>query len=156
VFLLGGAAWAVTLAGQRLGAGDIVPVVIAAVGVGAVGQWLASRARLPSVLWTVPAILPLLPGLTIVRGILDIQTTNGLLTVVSAIGIGFGLGAGVAFGSILVAVARRAREVAQGVVVAGLEEVRLENLRQLRPGQRSAAMPPPDEAARNEDRQRSS
>jgi uncharacterized membrane protein YjjP (DUF1212 family) len=137
IFVLGGAAWAITLAGHALGAGDLVPVVVAAVGVGAIGEWLASRVRLPSVLWTVPAIMPLLPGLTIVRGILAIQTTNGLLTMISAIGIGFGLGAGVAFGSILVAVARQARDVASGVVMSGLEEVRLDSLRQLRVGQRA-------------------
>ncbi len=139
VFLLGGAAWALSLSAQRLGADEIVSVVVAAIGVGAIGQWLASRVRLPSVIWTVPAILPLLPGLTIVRGILAIQTTGGLLTTVSAIGIGFGLGAGVAFGSILVVFARRAREVASGVVMSGLEDVRLENLRQLRVGQRFGA-----------------
>ena len=152
VFLLGGAAWAVSLAAQRLGGGEIVPIVVAAIGVGAVGQWLASRVRLPSVMWTVPAILPLLPGLTIVRGILAIQTTNGLLTTVSAIGIGFGLGAGVAFGSILVVFGRRARDVASGVVMSGLEEVRLENLRQLRPGQRSNATGADDEGPEAEDR----
>jgi uncharacterized membrane protein YjjP (DUF1212 family) len=152
VFLLGAAAWATTLAAERLGSGEIVPIVVAAVGVGAIGEWLASRVRLPSVLWTVPAILPLLPGLTIVRGILGIQTTNGLLTMVSAIGIGFALGAGVAFGSILVAFARRARDVAQDMVLSGLEEVRFENLRQLRVGgQRPAAVTPLDDKAETED-----
>jgi uncharacterized membrane protein YjjP (DUF1212 family) len=134
VFLLGGAAWATTLVAEALGAGEIVPVVVAAIGVGAIGQWLAQRVRLPSVLWTVPSILPLLPGLTIVRGILGYETTGGLLTVASAIGIGFALGAGVAFGSILVAVGRHAREVAQGVVLPGLEDVRLPGLRQIRVG----------------------
>jgi uncharacterized membrane protein YjjP (DUF1212 family) len=133
VFLLGGAAWAVSLAAQRLGTGEIVPIVVAAIGVGAVGQWLASRVRLPSVLWTVPAILPLLPGLTIVRGILQIQTTAGLLTMISAIGIGFGLGAGVAFGAILVAVARHAGEVAHDVVVPALDDVRTVSVRAARP-----------------------
>lgn len=131
VFVLGGVAWAINLLAPTAG-GDIAPVVVAAIGVGAIGQWLGSRYRLPAVLWTVPAILPLLPGLTIVRGILAFQTTEGVLTVIAAIGIGFALGAGVAFGAILVSVARHAQEVAQGVVLPGLVDVGTAGVRQLR------------------------
>jgi uncharacterized membrane protein YjjB (DUF3815 family) len=124
VALLGGTAWAVTLVGAAWGWDAPLPVVAAAVVVGLAGQALALRARMPSVVWTVPAILPLLPGLTIVRGILDLGSVAGVLTVVSAIGIGFGLGAGVAFGSIIVTVARQAGEAAQTVVLPVLSEVR--------------------------------
>jgi len=124
VGLLGGGAWLVSLTGTQLGWDVLIPVVAAAVVVGLVGQALALRARMPSVVWTVPAILSLLPGLTIVRGILELGTIGGVLTVIAAIGIGFALGAGVAFGSILVTVARQAGEVAQTVVLPVLGEVR--------------------------------
>ena len=123
VALLGGGAWLVNLLGMQLGWDLLMPVIVAAVLVGAAGQALALQARMPSVVWTVPAILPLLPGLTIVRGILELGTIAGVLTVVAAIGIGFALGAGVAFGSILVAVARQAGEAAQSVVLPVLGEI---------------------------------
>jgi hypothetical protein len=78
---------------------------------------------MPSVIWTVPSVLPLLPGLTIVEGIVGVGSIEGVLTTVSAIGTGFALGAGVAFGSIVVMVARQAREVAQTVAIPALSEV---------------------------------
>ena len=121
---LGGGAWLVNLVGTQVGLDLLIPVVAAAVVVGLAGQALALRAHMPSVVWTVPAILPLLPGLTIVRGILELGTIGGVLTVIAAIGIGFALGAGVAFGSILVTVARQAGVVAQTVVLPVLGEVR--------------------------------
>jgi uncharacterized membrane protein YjjP (DUF1212 family) len=124
VFLLGGSAWAVTLLASGSASGLLVPVVAAAIVVGLVGQVLAIRARMPSVIWTVPSVLPLLPGLTIVQGIVSVGSIEGVLTTVSAIGTGFALGAGVAFGSIVVTVARQAREVAQTVAIPALTEVR--------------------------------
>jgi uncharacterized membrane protein YjjP (DUF1212 family) len=118
VFLLGGVAWAVALAFQGVANDEVVGVGAAAIVVGVVGQVLAARAQLPSVIWTVPAILPLLPGLTMVEGILDLDEVQGLLTVVGAVGIGFTLGAGVAFGAIIVATARQVnREVITPIVV---------------------------------------
>jgi uncharacterized membrane protein YjjP (DUF1212 family) len=123
VFLLGAVAWAVSL--QSSPASDLfLPVIAPAILVGVVGQLLALRARKPAVIWTVPAILPLLPGLTIVRGILGIGTVEGLITVASAIGIGLALGAGVAFGSILMTTALHAGEVAQAVVLPVLADAR--------------------------------
>jgi uncharacterized membrane protein YjjB (DUF3815 family) len=128
VLLLGGGSWAVWLAGTGAGWDVLTPVMASAVVVGLVGQTLALRARSPSVIWTVPAILPLLPGLAIVRGILDVGTVGGVLTIVSAIGTGFALGAGVAFGSIVVVAAREAGAAAQDVVVPVLDEARARGL----------------------------
>jgi uncharacterized membrane protein YjjB (DUF3815 family) len=64
----------------------------------------------PSVIWTVPALLPLLPGLAMVDGILRISTIEGVVILVGAVATGFALGAGVAFGGILVATAVQVRE----------------------------------------------
>jgi uncharacterized membrane protein YjjP (DUF1212 family) len=124
VFLLGGGAWVVTLLTAGSGSGPLLPVIAAAVVVGLVGQALALRVGMPSVIWTVPAILPLLPGLTLVTGILSIGTIEGVLTVVLAVATGFALGAGVAFGSIIVTVARHAGEVTRTVVVPALGDAR--------------------------------
>jgi uncharacterized membrane protein YjjP (DUF1212 family) len=125
VLLVGGGAWLVALVTADSATGGLVPVIAAAVVVGVAGQALALRARMPSVIWTVPAVLPLLPGLTMVRGILEVGTIEGVLTVVLAIATGFGLGAGVAFGSILVSVARQAGQVTRAVVQPVIEDARV-------------------------------
>jgi uncharacterized membrane protein YjjB (DUF3815 family) len=57
---------------------------------------------MPSVIWTVPAILPLLPGLAMVKGILDLTTIAGVIEVIAAVGTGLALGVGVALGADLV------------------------------------------------------
>ncbi|MET0771757.1 MAG: threonine/serine exporter family protein [Candidatus Limnocylindrales bacterium] len=142
VLLLGGGAWLVTLVTTDAATGDLVPVIAAAVVVGVVGQALALRARLPSVIWTVPAVLPLLPGLTMVTGILEVGTIEGVLTVVLAIATGFALGAGVAFGSILVTVARRAGEVTRSVVLPVIGEA---GAGLARSGERRPRRRPPEE-----------
>jgi uncharacterized membrane protein YjjP (DUF1212 family) len=123
VWLLGAAAWAIAL-GSQGGGDEVVPVFGAAVMVGAGGQAVARRARMPSIIWTVPAVLPLLPGLTIVRAILALTSLNGVLAMLSAVSAGFALGAGVAFGSILVAAVRRAGMAAQNAVGPVLGEAR--------------------------------
>ncbi len=125
VLLLGGGAWLVTLATTDAASGSLVPVIAAAVVVGLIGQALALHARMPSVIWAVPAVLPLLPGLTMVRGILEVGTIEGVLTVVLAITTSFALGAGVALGSILVTVARQAGQVTRAVVQPVLGDARV-------------------------------
>jgi len=122
VLVLGGGAWLITLVMADPATGPLVPVIAAAVVVGLVGQAFALRARMPSVIWTVPAVLPLLPGLMMVTGILELGTIEGVLTVVLAIATGFALGAGVAFGSILVTVARQAGEVTRSMVLPVIGE----------------------------------
>jgi uncharacterized membrane protein YjjB (DUF3815 family) len=124
VFLLGGAAWSIALAGAEFAIGAITPTIAAAVVVGVVAQTLAIRRRMPSVIWSVPAVLPLLPGLTTVRGILLIDTIEGLMLIIGAIATGFALGAGVAFGSIAVAVARQARAAAPSLSLPLLDDWR--------------------------------
>lgn len=110
VFVLGGLAWAVFLAATPVSGQEVLPEIAAAVAIGSVGQWLADRDRLPSVMWTVPAILPLLPGLAMVKGILNLTTIQGVIEVIGAVGTGLALGVGVALGAIIVATARRVGE----------------------------------------------
>jgi uncharacterized membrane protein YjjP (DUF1212 family) len=124
VFLLGGTAWAIALAGAAAAVGGIAVTAAAAVVVGVVAQALSLRRRMPSVIWSVPAVLPLLPGLTTVRGILEIDTIEGLMLIIGAVATGFSLGAGVAFGSIAVAVAREARAAAPSISLPLLDDWR--------------------------------
>ena len=110
VFLVGALAWIASVAAGVAAGTTLLPTAAAAITVGAVGQAFANRQRLPSVIWTVPALLPLLPGLAMVDGILRISTIEGVVTLVGAVATGFALGAGVAFGGILVATAVQVRE----------------------------------------------
>ena len=57
-----------------------------------------------------PRCCRFLPGLAMVDGILRISTIEGVVTLVGAVATGFALGAGVAFGGILVATAVQVRE----------------------------------------------
>ena len=62
--------------------------------------------------------------MTTVRGILEIDTIEGLMLIIAAIASGFALGAGVAFGSIAVAVAREARAAAPSLSLPLLDDWR--------------------------------
>jgi uncharacterized membrane protein YjjB (DUF3815 family) len=60
--------------------------------------------RLPPLVMAVAGIAPLLPGLTTYRGLLELVVDNnpaGLLTLLSAAGIGLALAAGVVLGEFL-------------------------------------------------------
>lgn len=117
IAVVGGLAWFVHLAASLVTVQPLAPILAAAIVVGAVAQELARRHRLPAAIWTVPGMLPLLPGLLLVEGILAFGSVDGLLMVASAVGVGFALGAGVALGAILVAAVRHLRD---DVIVAGV------------------------------------
>jgi uncharacterized membrane protein YjjP (DUF1212 family) len=148
VFLLAGAAWVVYLAIDANGHDDILAIVGTATVVGAVGQWLALRERLPAVIWIVPAILPLLPGLALVEGILALATTSGILQVIGAVGIGLALGMGVALGSIIVATVRRVSDdVISPIVVEPVSAAISTGLGRVRQSQRPPVSPDPNDVA---------
>src|SRR5690606_15435605 len=77
---------------------------LAALAVGVVSYSLAGRVRVPPLVVIWAGIVPLLPGLTIYQGMLqllnasDILGTLGLSTLLSAMSIGVALAAGVILG----------------------------------------------------------
>ncbi|MFC4056960.1 threonine/serine exporter ThrE family protein [Planomonospora corallina] len=102
-----------------------VPVVLAtavsAAAVGLLGTAYATRARIPSLVLTVPAICPLLPGTALYRAMLEISldhTSAGLTSLLQALSTALALGAGVMLGAEIlralggVEVARRIRRPA--------------------------------------------
>ncbi|MGH3920680.1 MAG: threonine/serine ThrE exporter family protein, partial [Pseudonocardiaceae bacterium] len=77
---------------------------LGAIVVGFVGRVVSRRLRLPPLVMAVAGIAPLLPGLTTYRGLLQLAVDDnpaGLLTLLSAAGIGLALAAGVVLGEFL-------------------------------------------------------
>ena len=84
--------------------------LLAAVAIGALGTLLAYRRRTPVAVWTVPAILPLLPDpATLLPLLAQTQTAEQALQG-RAFQTAFAIGVGVATGSIAVATYQRSRE----------------------------------------------
>ncbi len=85
-------------------------VLVAALVVGVLSRVFARRFDAPWTLWAVPAVLVLLPGLTIVRAMLATSTTLQVSLLADALLTAFAIGVGVASGDIVVSTAMRLRE----------------------------------------------
>lgn len=80
----------------------------AAVFIGIVSFSVAGRVRVPPLVVVVPAIVPMLPGLSIYRGLsLLADGGNGLLSLISAVGIAMALASGVFLGEYVAQPLRR-------------------------------------------------
>jgi uncharacterized membrane protein YjjP (DUF1212 family) len=96
------AAGVATLA-TNSGFGRTWPTGLAAFLIGLVAYAVAGRFRVPPLVVVVPAVVPMLPGLSIYRGLSllsapDGQTSAGLLAIVTAAAIALALAAGVILG----------------------------------------------------------
>ena len=81
---------------QRPGFGRTWPTAIAAFFVGLVAYQLAARLRVPPLVLVVPAVVPMLPGLSIYRGLTLLteggaETSEGLLAIITAASIAIAL-----------------------------------------------------------------
>lgn len=93
--------WGLFLSLLRAGVSDIVATALAAVAVGLLGQLLAERLRTHPFLFLVPGVMPLVPGLTIYQGMLDLfyHNRSGTPTLLQALVIGLAIASGVTLGS---------------------------------------------------------
>jgi uncharacterized membrane protein YjjB (DUF3815 family) len=82
---------------------------VAALGVGTLGTLLARRSRLPAAIWTVPAILPLLPPRATLLPLLAESPEAQDALQSQAVETAFAIGVGVASGSIALAAYPRNR-----------------------------------------------
>ncbi|MGY1839570.1 MULTISPECIES: threonine/serine ThrE exporter family protein [unclassified Modestobacter] len=98
----GALAWTTASVAGALGAGAAVASAAAAVVVGFCGESLTDRLRIPPLLVAVCGIVPLLPGLTIYRGlfaiVVEADVSRGVNLLVGAAAIGLALAAGVVLG----------------------------------------------------------
>ena len=99
VGLVGALGQAVLLAVDRAELGQAWGPAAAAITIGGVCYLTADRFRVPPLVVVVPAIVPLLPGLDIYRGLaLLAEGKDGVLPLASAIGTALALAAGVILG----------------------------------------------------------
>lgn len=88
----------VTLSGP--GASPAWPSGVAAVLIGLVGYGVARRIHVPPLVVVVPAIVPLLPGLSIYRGLTQLADNNfvGIISLIAAVASAIALASGVILG----------------------------------------------------------
>ncbi len=106
---VGAVGWATLLGLQHAHASLIASTSLAAVLVGLAGRLLAHRQQTHPFLFVVPGIMPLVPGLTIYQGMLDLFTGSpaGAPTMLRALGTGLAIAAGVTLGAMAVRPLRR-------------------------------------------------
>ena len=100
-----GLGWVVYLVAGGLGAGAPLAGGAAAAVIGGLSQLVAGRLRVPSLAVTTTGIVPLLPGLTVYRGLFElvhggnVGMNTAIATLLQAAAIGMGLAAGVSLGT---------------------------------------------------------
>jgi uncharacterized membrane protein YjjB (DUF3815 family) len=108
--ILGSLGWATFVAVDQV---LLAPTIAAAAGaavVGAGGYAAAARQRVPALVHVAAGIIPLLPGLTIYRGLrrfVEGDSVQGLTLLAEAIAVGLALAAGALLGEYLAQAARR-------------------------------------------------
>ncbi|MEP6650670.1 MAG: threonine/serine exporter family protein [Lapillicoccus sp.] len=115
--LAGAAGWAVNLVVTDSGTSAAIAAALAASVIGFVTQLAQGRFRFSAIAVTTAAIVPLLPGRAVYRGLFEIVSGSnesglyqGLGTLLGAVGIGMGLAAGVSLGTYAARVAIQAVE----------------------------------------------
>ena len=109
---VGAGAWLLyeAAASPAAAVGPSIATLLAALTVGVVARLLARLHGSPAALWAVPAILPLLPGLQLVRALLAETDPARVAGLIDAGATAFLLGTGVAAGDIIVTTIRRVRQ----------------------------------------------
>jgi uncharacterized membrane protein YjjP (DUF1212 family) len=105
-------AMVISQSGNATGFGRTWPIATAAFFVGLVAYQLAARLRVPPLVLVVPAVVPMLPGLSIYRGLTLLteggsQTSEGLLAIITAASIALALASGVILGEFVAQPLRR-------------------------------------------------
>jgi len=107
VALLAAVAMAVSESVRGPGIARSWSVAVAALVVGLVGFWLSSRLKVPPLVVVVSAVVPLLPGISIYRGLSLVaeggrrDTSQGLVALATAASVALALAAGVILGEYL-------------------------------------------------------
>ncbi|SFA53527.1 Uncharacterized membrane protein YjjP, DUF1212 family [Rhodococcoides kroppenstedtii] len=126
------------LIAQQVGFGPVLSSAIAATVVGFVGGLLARRALIPPLIVAVAGITPLLPGLSVYRGLFALlgdQTLLGMSALLAALGTGGALAGGVTLGEWGARTLRRPR------IVERAGSLRRPSLKVVRPDARRIKRP---------------
>ncbi|MCV2488686.1 threonine/serine exporter family protein [Geodermatophilus sp. YIM 151500] len=106
----GALGWGVFAAVERIVVSPTLASAAGAVVIGMGGYALAGRQRVPTLVYVAAGIIPLLPGLTIYRGMrqfVEGASTTGITLLGQAIAIGLALAAGAILGEYVAQAARR-------------------------------------------------
>lgn len=117
--LVGAAGWAVILVLGRYHASLVVSTAAASLLIGMAGAILGRWRKTHAFLYVVPGLMPLVPGLTIYQGMLDLFTgnSNAVGMLLRAVALGLTIAAGVTLGEMLVRpVHRRPQTTDQQIV----------------------------------------
>jgi uncharacterized membrane protein YjjB (DUF3815 family) len=100
IAVIGGASTAAYYVAYNSALGIAWASAVAAIIVGLVSYSVAGRVRVPALVVVVSGVVPLLPGLSIYRGLAQMNTggSSGLLSLVNAAAIAIALSAGVILG----------------------------------------------------------
>jgi uncharacterized membrane protein YjjP (DUF1212 family) len=107
---VGALGWGSYLGLRHLGTTLIFATALAAIVVGVSGNLIATRRDTHPFLFVAPGLMPLVPGLTIYQGMLDLFESSGhggLSTLLRAAGTGLAIAAGVILGNMAVGPLRR-------------------------------------------------
>lgn len=107
--LVGAGGWAVFLVLGHYQASLVVSTAVASVLIGVAGAALGRWRKTHAFLYVVPGVMPLVPGLTIYQGMLDLFTGNGNAVgmLLRAVALGLTIAAGVTLGEMIVRPVRR-------------------------------------------------
>ncbi|WP_033424579.1 threonine/serine ThrE exporter family protein [Actinomadura flavalba] len=103
---IGGAViWMIYVSLLNLRVAPVLAAALSAIVIGVIGHLYARRRQAPTLPFIVPAISPLLPGMLLYRGMVELNTgeaATGALSLVGALSVALALGAGVNLGGELV------------------------------------------------------
>jgi uncharacterized membrane protein YjjB (DUF3815 family) len=97
----------------------VVSTAAASVMVGIAGAALGRWRKTHAFLYVVPGVMPLVPGLTIYQGMLDLFTSTGnaFEMLLRAVAVGLTIAAGVTLGEMIVRPVRRRRQTTDQQIV---------------------------------------
>lgn len=98
----GGLVWVLFVFLSGHGFPSLMATTIAVAVVGLLGTAYARLVKVPSMVFVIPAIGPMLPGSVLYRGMLEMslgELSNGTLHLIEALSIAMGIGAGVILGA---------------------------------------------------------
>lgn len=109
--LVGAGGWAIVLTLARGGVSSEAGTAVAAVLIGAAGAVLGRKRRSHAFLYIVPGVMPLVPGLTLYQGMIELFTRSnaGLATLLHALAVGLTIAAGVTLGELIIRPLRQPR-----------------------------------------------
>lgn len=103
--LIGGCGWLISLLIPQSGGQELLlATLLSTLVVGCISRLIAALQRIPVIVYTIPGVVPFLPGYTVYQGMLAIvkgQSTNGVVLLIQAVAIAGTIAMGIALSSFI-------------------------------------------------------